>query len=596
MTAAHLRVLVVDDDEEDFLILRDLLADFPTQAFTLEWVPTLADGIRHLRAGLHDVYLVDYLLGPDNGMDLVRLAVAEGSAHRPVIMLTGHGSAEVDREALDAGAADYLVKGNIDGEKLARSLRYAAERARHVGELEESKQRYRLLFDSNPFPSWVYDIQTLRFVTVNAAMVATYGYGREELMDGMTVADIRTPQDRERLVAALESWGNREGYAGTWQHRRKDGSLLWADITTHALQLDGRACRLVIANDVTAKRATGERLLLLQRAVESSVNSIVITDNKAPDQPIIYVNPAFEQMTGYSAAEAVGRNCRFLQFEGTDQRELDIVRAALRDEVDCNVILCNQRKDGAPFWNHLHLSPVRDDAGQVINYVGVQSDLTERHRVEAELAFTSSHDPLTGLPRYQAMEAALGEMLADGAGPVTMLYIDIDRFHAINESMGHLVGDEALHILAERMCQALGDCGKLSRFAGDEFVTVRHGLDRPQALALAEAVRARVAEPIEGDGYRLYLTASVGISRSPEHGDTGLDLLRRAEAAMTRAKRQGRDQVCEFSADQMHELEDRLVLGGRLRRAIGRGELSLHYQPQLDAASRRVTGFEALVR
>ena len=136
MRQVHLRVLVVDDDEEDFLILRDLLADFPVDQFTLDWVPTLKQGIEALRAGRYDVYLVDYLLGPDNGLDLVRLAVAEGSAHRPVIMLTGQGNEEVDREALDAGAADYLIKGNIDGEKLARSLRYAAERARLVGELE----------------------------------------------------------------------------------------------------------------------------------------------------------------------------------------------------------------------------------------------------------------------------------------------------------------------------------------------------------------------------------------------------------------------------------------------------------------------------
>ena len=114
-----LRVLVVDDDEEDFLILRDLLSDYPLGRFELDWVATLAEGISALRENEHDVYLVDYHLGPDSGMELVRLAVAEGSAHRPVIMLTGQGNSDVDREALSAGASDYLVKGNIDAEKLA---------------------------------------------------------------------------------------------------------------------------------------------------------------------------------------------------------------------------------------------------------------------------------------------------------------------------------------------------------------------------------------------------------------------------------------------------------------------------------------------
>ena len=141
MNQQVLRVLVVDDDEEDFLILRDLLADFPQGRFELDWVGTLAEGVEALRASKHDVYLVDYHLGPDNGMDLVRLAVAEQSAHRPVIMLTGQGNPDVDREALAAGASDYLVKGNIDAEKLARSLRYAAERARQISEIEDGKRR-----------------------------------------------------------------------------------------------------------------------------------------------------------------------------------------------------------------------------------------------------------------------------------------------------------------------------------------------------------------------------------------------------------------------------------------------------------------------
>ena len=122
MSGAPLRVLVVDDDEEDFLILRDLLADYAQEKFSLDWVGTLREGIDALRANQHDVFLVDYQLGPDNGMELVRLAVAEGSAHRPVIMLTGQGNPEVDREALAAGASDYLAKP-VNTEQLLSALR-----------------------------------------------------------------------------------------------------------------------------------------------------------------------------------------------------------------------------------------------------------------------------------------------------------------------------------------------------------------------------------------------------------------------------------------------------------------------------------------
>ena len=595
MSQVPLRILVVDDDEEDFLILRDLLAERAQERFQMDWVGTLGEGIEALRANRHDVYLVDYQLGPDNGMDLVRLAAAEGGSHRPVILLTGQGNPDVDREALAAGASDYLVKGSIDAEKLARSLRYAAERARQMAEIEDSKRRYQLLFKLNPFPTWVYDTADHRFVAVNDAMVANYGYSRDELL-GMTMLEIRAPEEAERLRKFLVGWGDAAGQAGTWQHRRKDGSTLWAEITTHNLVLDGRTCRMVIAKDVSAERATRERLKLLERAVGSSMNGVVISDALADDMPVIYVNPAFEHMTGYTADETIGRNCRFLQGDHRNQPELDVLRDSLRRRVDCSVILRNRRKDGGLFWNHLFLSPVRDGDGEVTHYIGVLNDLTERRKVEAELAFAANHDPVTGLPRFPILETALATLLEKEGAVVSLFYIDLDHFHAINESMGHLIGDEALRLVAERLSAVLGGPAFLARFAGDEFVAIAPGADREAAAALAETLRGTLALPIEGDGYRLFLSASIGISRSPEHGDSGMELLRRAEAAMTRAKRQGRDGACEFSAGQMQELEDRLVLGARLREAISRGELSLHYQPQLRSADRRITGFEALVR
>ncbi|MFH1599265.1 MAG: EAL domain-containing protein [Pseudomonadota bacterium] len=595
MNDGVLRVLVVDDDEEDFLILRDLLADYPQGRFQLDWVGTLAQGVEALRANEHDVFLVDYHLGPDNGMDLVRMAVAERSAHRPVIMLTGQGNPDVDREALAAGASDYLVKGHIDAEKLARSLRYAAERARQIAQIEDGKQRYRQLFELNPFPIWVYDADDARFVAVNDAMVANYGYSREELQ-GMTIYDIRDPDEAARLGTFLTGRTDQAGNAGVWRHRRKDGSVLWAEITGHPIELDGRTCRMVIAHDITGQRDAQERLLLLQRAVESSMNGIIIADAQSGNLPIIYVNPAFEALTGYSSEEVMGRNCRFLQGEETRQPELDILRRALSDGSDCNVIVRNFRKDGELFWNHLFISPVRDESGSITHFVGIQNDLTERRQVEAELAYAANHDPVTALPRYPILETAIGSLLDRDGAELSVLFIDIDHFHAINESMGHIIGDEALRLVAERLRDVLGGPGHLARFAGDEFVAVVPDAPREKVLQVAEALRQAVAQPIEGDGYSLYLTASIGIARSPLHGDSGTDLLRRAEAAMSRAKREGRDAVCEFSTQQMQELEDRLVLGARLREAVSRDELQLHYQPQLDAISRRITGFEALLR
>jgi diguanylate cyclase (GGDEF)-like protein/PAS domain S-box-containing protein len=596
MNDSLIRVLVIDDDQEDFLILRDLLADFPLGRYRLDWVGTLAEGVEALRASSHDVYLVDYLLGPDNGLDLVRLAVAERSAHRPVILLTGHGNAEVDREAMAAGAADYLVKDRIDGETLARAIRYAAERARHLAEVEEAQRRFRLLFERSPIPSWVFELESGRFVAVNDAMVANYGYSREELLR-MSITDIRSESEADRLRTYQRTSGDVEGFAGVWQHLRRDGTPLWVEITSHNLVLDGRACRQVIANDITARRAAQSQLHLLERAVQASTSGVVVADAQAPDLPIIYVNDAFERITGYSREEALGRNCRFLQGAFRDQPELDLVRHALRYDKTCDVVLRNERKDGSLFWNHLSLSPVRDERGQVTHFVGVQNDLTERRRVEAELAHAASHDAVTGLPRYAVLEASAVRALALPEARLAMFYVDLDRFHGVNETMGHAIGDEVLRVVGARLREAVGDGGQVARFAGDEFVAIAEAAPAPEALlATAHALRAAVARPIEGDGFRLTLTASVGISHAPAHGRGPTELLRSAEAAMTRAKRDGRDTVFAFTSEQMREVEDRLVLGARLREAPRRGELELHYQPLVSAGSASVLGYEALLR
>jgi diguanylate cyclase (GGDEF)-like protein len=179
---------------------------------------------------------------------------------------------------------------------------------------------------------------------------------------------------------------------------------------------------------------------------------------------------------------------------------------------------------------------------------------------------------------------------------VWVLVLGPDRFQVVNESVGHAAGDDVLRQLASRLQAVLGKQGQMARFAGDTFVTVVHGLSRPAVLELAERLRAAVALPVEGDDYRLLLTASVGISQSPDHGRVPKDLLRNAEAAMNQAKRDGRDRVSEFTIEQMRALDERLVLGRYLRDAIRRGELELYYQPQLDLKTNKITGAEGLVR
>lgn len=589
----QLRVLVIDDDEEDFLLLRDALDEHAPGQFSVTWVATYKAGHEALSRHEHDAYLVDYRLGHEDGVALLRESRRQGHT-QAILVMTGMGDRDVDLRAMEAGAMDYIVKGDYDGALVSRAIRYAVEVTRQMREVEEQKSHYRQLFDANPMPVYVFDRRTLQLVAVNSAMVEAYGYSEAQLLD-MRVTDLRAPSEARRLEAYLPSLGEGLVDAGIWEHRRADGSPLWAAIRTHAIDLDGRPCRIVIAHDITAERHAQARLRLLERAVNSSTSGILVADAQQPDMPIILCNAAFERMTGYSEKEIIGRNCRFLNWPDRAQPPLELVRRSLKAGVDCNVIVRNFRKDGTPFWNDLYLSPILED-GRITHYVGVQNDITARRAVEEELIRAESHDAVTGLPRYQSVEHRLAEALASGEGRAAVLFVDVDRFHNINETMGHSFGDSVLRKLGWRVARAAGDAAVTARFAGDDFVVILPGGSAERAREVAAEVRHAIARTIDGGSYQFQVTASVGISHGPLHGTTAKDLVRRAEAAKDEAKRVGRDSIHVFSTHDMRQVEDRLNLGANLREATRWGELELHYQPLVDARTGRVCSLEALLR
>ncbi|HEX8777458.1 MAG TPA: EAL domain-containing protein, partial [Rhodanobacter sp.] len=226
----------------------------------------------------------------------------------------------------------------------------------------------------------------------------------------------------------------------------------------------------------------------------------------------------------------------------------------------------------------------------------VAHDITARRRAEQDLRHAASHDAITDLPRRPQLERLLTALLQRGEGPAWVVMVGLDRFQLVNESVGHVIGDDVLRRVAGRLRAALDTQWQIARIAGDKFAVALGGIGREAALELAERLRSVVARPIEGQDYRLLLTASVGVSHSPEHGDTPAELLRGAEAAMIQAKRDGRDRVGEFSLAQRRALEERVLLGSRLRDAVRDNELELYYQPQYSALDHALTGFEALLR
>ena len=357
---------------------------------------------------------------------------------------------------------------------------------------------------------------------------------------------------------------------------------------------------LLVHRTLTEISSAEEDLKLRDRAIESSVSAICITDNLAPDNPIVYVNPAFERITGYSSQEVLGHNARLLQGTDRAQPEFITIRAALHDQRPCHVVLRNYRKDGSMYWNELNISPVRNDAGAVTHYIGVHSDITDAKTHQDELARQANHDSLTGLPNRNLLwdridrACARTQRYGDFAA---VAFLDLDNFKDVNDSLGHSVGDHLLRAVAARLESCLRAMDTVARLGGDEFVLVLSNHISAQSVAgeLRRIVES-FSQPFTLDGRDVFVTASVGVALYPQDAKDPESLMKSAELAMYRAKESGRNAYQLYTGDMQTSVTERLALEGKLRHALERGEFSLHYQPQVDLRTNRIFGCEALIR
>jgi diguanylate cyclase (GGDEF)-like protein/PAS domain S-box-containing protein len=354
-----------------------------------------------------------------------------------------------------------------------------------------------------------------------------------------------------------------------------------------------------IALDVTGQRNAERAQALHDRVLAFSPHGVSISKVDG-DQELIYVNPAFERITGYSAAEVIGRNSRFLAGQDLDQDGLIELHGALREQRETEVTLRNYRKDGTLFWNEMRLAPVRDPEGQVTHYVGTLVDVTERKNFEAQLAFQASHDLLTRLPNRTLFEERLLQAIEKAAKEDQMLavvFLDIDHFQQCNDSLGRGGGDFLLRRVAERLERVVSNNDTVGRMGGDEFALVLtdHASDEGVALVLKRLLEQFSAPERVGD-LDVPLSVSAGVAVFARDGASVTVLLKNAELAMNSAKVAGGGVAHWFQGNMDRHAAERLALTSRLGRAVERGELRLHYQAQINAHTGRVIGVEALMR
>jgi diguanylate cyclase (GGDEF)-like protein/PAS domain S-box-containing protein len=605
---AQLKVLLLEDVAAD--------AELAIRALTRGGIEVTAQRVDQKEAFQNaletfapDVILSDFSLPQFDGLSALGIA-QRTRPHTPFIFVSATIGEETAIESLHRGATDYVLKTNLSRLSAAvkRAVQEAAERAaREQAEeaLRKSNERFQLAALATNDALWDWDLVSDE-VRWNDSFHATFGYRPEDIHPRL---EFRTGRihagDRDRVVAGmLEAIASGKSFwSDEYRFLRGDGG------TAHVLDRgyvtrapDGKPLRMIGAMmDITRRKQMEEALRLGERAIEASVNSIVITTDAGAGAKMVYVNAAFERMTGYARAEALGRNCNFLQGRDVNQPELQKIRLALREGRDCHVLLRNYRKDGTLFWNDLYITPVRDQAtATVTHFVGVQHDVTQTRRYAEELEHQANHDALTGLANRILLRDRLEQALVYAqrhARLVMVAFVDLDNFKLINDSLGHSAGDRLLCVIAARLqaCVRKGDT--VARLGGDEFVLVLSDQGREDSQhGMMERVIAAVSEPCELDAQELRVTCSIGISVYPHDAADGETLLRMADAAMYGAKDVGRNNFQFHTKELTARISDRLALDGGLRRALQRGDLFLNYQPQYDLSSGRVIGMEALLR
>ncbi|MGZ8229878.1 MAG: putative bifunctional diguanylate cyclase/phosphodiesterase, partial [Burkholderiales bacterium] len=352
--------------------------------------------------------------------------------------------------------------------------------------------------------------------------------------------------------------------------------------------------------DVTERVASDQKLRLHERAIEASVNAIVITTGRRQHYSIVHVNPAFERITGYSPEEVLGQNCRFLQGKDTEQPELTVLRALLQAQKEGRVTLRNYRKDGTLFYNELHVAPVRSAKGQVTHYVGVLNDITETRRYQEELEHHVNHDALTGLANRHLLQDRLQQaMFRAGRRNLqcAVMFLDLDHFKLVNDGLGHHVGDLLLKNVGAELLTLLRPEDTVARFGGDEFVLIANEVQSLEDVTeIAERIVSRLSLPRNLEGEELSISVSLGIAIYPIDGETVESLLQNADAAMYHAKELGRNTYSFYQKEMNVSITDKFAMKAKLAKAIDNAELALHYQPQAGARDIRIVGFEALIR
>lgn len=486
-------------------------------------------------------------------------------------------------------------------EEFARLAALVVQKSRLAQEREASERRFVAIYEHAAVGVLLVSTSGA-FISANPSYYKRSGYTADDLRR-ITPRGTLYSQDRPLIEGRLRELldGTQDKFSLEARYIRRDGELAWINLMV-TLVRDAAAVAqyyVMIVEDITERKRQEQALKEAAAMFESSREGMMVLNEQFR---IINHNPAFSIITGLKAGRAIGQRPVVRSRLHSRQALARRVLSELRSEGywQGEVLIDRHGEAGVPLW--VTATAVSDEQGRVARYMVMFSDLSGLRRSQEQLQYIAHFDSLTGLPnRNQAMlrlEQGLLQAQHD-KGAVAVLFIDLDRFKLINDSLGHAVGDQVLRQAGSRLSACCPADDTLARLGGDEFLMIVLG-ERAGAAAvrrigeqICDAMRAPV---ILDSGREIYIGASVGFACYPDDGRTAADLVRNADAAMDSAKATGRDQVCGYERAMTEEASARFEMERGLRKALENDELELHYQPILDVATRRAMGMEALVR
>jgi diguanylate cyclase (GGDEF)-like protein/PAS domain S-box-containing protein len=608
-----IRILLVESDSTYAANIQSALACDGKGRFHVEWVAHLKSALERLGRGNIALILLDLSLPDAQGLDVFE-QVSKAAPETLILILTLAQDEATAHQAVQSGAYDYFIIDKIDLDWLSRALSYAIKNKTERDALNQSEARFRAISDASPLGIFVSDAQGGCIFT-NAAYQSISGLDFEQTL-GTRWTNAIHPEDRQRVLAEWRTAvACNSPFQAEFRFLQRDSSIVWTRVNSAAMYGGLEPYGYIqTVEDITERksaelllREAEERLFEEKERAQVTLNSIgdavLVTD---PSGNITYLNPMAESMTGWSCEESLGHPIRqvFNIIDGvTRQAAVNPVEMAIAHDstvgLSANCVLI--RRDGVESVIEDSAAPLHDRAGKIVGAVIVFRDVSQSRDMAQKMSYLAQHDFLTGLPNRALLTELLSQAIAmarrNKQKQVALLFLDLDDFKRINDSLGHAIGDKLLHAVADRLVSAIRTTDTACRQGGDEFVLLLSEIGDPlDAGRVAEGLLAGFTKPYLIDGHELHITASIGISVYPSDGDDMDTIMQNADTAMFHAKSSGRNGYQFFKAEMNTLALHRLEIETNLRRALKDGEFSLNYQPQINLETGKIIGVEALIR